>query len=133
MGRILRTAGLAVALAAAAAVTRVVRYEIAEHSMEPTLSAGDWVVGIRSPRRVRLGDVVVAEHPDRPGFEVVKRVTAVGRHDRDEGPPLAPGELWLEGDAGIGVDSADFGPVLATAVRARLGLRYRPLPPRFIR
>jgi signal peptidase I len=131
MGRILRTASLAAALAAAAAVTRLVRYEIAEHSMEPTLSPGDWVIGIRSPRRVRRGDVVVVDHPDRPGFEVVKRVVAVAGDG--DGPPLAPGELWVEGDAGIGVDSREFGPVLAADVRARLGLRYRPLPPSFVR
>lgn len=134
MGRILRTAGLATALVAGAAVARLVRYEIAEHSMEPTLSPGDWVVGIRSPRRVRVGDVVVAEHPHRPGFDVVKRVIAVGGgQDPDDGPALNLGEVWLEGDAGIGVDSREFGPVLMTSIRARLGLRYRPVPPRLIR
>ncbi len=61
----------------------------------------------------------------------MKRVVAIAG-DRDA-PPLAPGEVWIEGDAGIGVDSREFGPVLATAVRARLGLRYRPLPPSFVR
>ena len=44
--------------------------------MVPTLLPGDWALAV-SGRRARRGDVVVVEHPGRPGYEMVKRVTAV--------------------------------------------------------
>ena len=65
----------AVALRAVVRIARsnLRRYEIAERSMEPTLRAGDWVIAIPW-RRAKRGDVVVIPHPERPGFELVKRV-----------------------------------------------------------
>lgn len=106
-------------LLVAALTFRLVRYEIAEDSMLPALHPGDWVAGARRPRRIRPGDVVVFEL--RPGFEVVKRVGT--------SPPGVVG-LWLVGDnpdAGS-VDSRTIGPVPTHLVRARVLLRYRPLP-----
>ena len=102
---------------------RLVRYEIAEESMAPALNPGDWVVGVRRPRRARLGDVVVFEA--EPGFDVVKRIA-----------PAPPGVelLWLLGDnpeAGS-VDSRGFGPIPADRLAARLLVRYRPRPIRAI-
>ena len=87
------------ALAGAAAIGRLARYEIAEHSMQPTLEPGDWTAGVRRPRRLAIGDIVVFDHPHRPGFAMVKRVVAI---DRDL--------VTVEGDA-PGVDSRQFGPV----------------------
>lgn len=52
------------------------RYEIAERSMEPALLPGDWVVAVPW-RRPRRGDVVVVPHPNRPEFELVKRVVGL--------------------------------------------------------
>jgi hypothetical protein len=107
-------------LIAAAPALRVVRYEIAEESMAPALRPGDRVAGIRRPRSVEIGDIVVFEL--RPGFDVVKRVTE---------PPQPMDGLWLLGDnpdAGS-VDSRTLGPVPAAAVKALLVLRYRPRPP----
>jgi hypothetical protein len=103
----------------AALTFRLVTYEIAEDSMLPALSPGDWVAGARRPRRIRPGNVVVFEL--RPGFEVVKRVGT---------PPPGAAGLWLVGDnpdAGS-VDSRTIGPVPAHLVRAHVLLRYRPLP-----
>ena len=50
--------------------------------MLPSFRPGDGLVGVRS-RRIRRGDVRVFEHPDRPGFWLVKRVGHV-RGDRFE-------------------------------------------------
>ena len=65
---------------------RPFRVEVAGTSMRPTLEPGDWALAIRV-RSVRRGDIVVVEHPERPGFELVKRVVHVagdvapdGRH-----------------------------------------------------
>jgi hypothetical protein len=68
-----------------------------------------------------LGQVVVAEHPLRPGFELVKRVAAVSRSRR---------LLWLAGDnRSESTDSDEFGPVAAAAVVGIAILRVRPWPP----
>ena len=50
--------------------------------MLPTLWPGDGLVAVRSGR-IRRGEVRVFEHPDRPGFWLVKRVGHV-RGDRFE-------------------------------------------------
>jgi len=102
------------------------RFEIAESSMCPTLGNGDWVLGVARTRRLRIGDVVVCDHPDRPGFAIVKRIASIDPTD---------GSLWLLSDDPTteSVDSRSFGTVPATAVTARLALRYRPVPPVLIR
>ncbi len=48
------------------------RVEIEGGSMAPTLAPGDWALVAR-PSRYERGDVVVVEHPGRPGYEMVKR------------------------------------------------------------
>lgn len=88
--------------------------------MAPTLEPGDLVLGVR-PRRIRRGDVVVIEHPGRPGFEVVKRVLAGPGGTAPDGRELGPAQLWVEGDApGASTDSRAFGPVGTDAVRGRV-------------
>jgi nickel-type superoxide dismutase maturation protease len=105
-------------LLGAAARLRLTRYEIAEHSMEPALRPGDWVLGVKRPARVSVGDVVVVEHPTRPGFRLVKRVSGIG-----------PAGLDVRGDhANHSVDSGTFGPVATEGVLARLVLVYHPRP-----
>ena len=49
------------------------RFVVAEDSMLPAYRPGDGLIAVRS-RRVRRGDVRVFEHPERPGFWLVKRV-----------------------------------------------------------
>ncbi len=71
-------------------------------------------------------DIVVFDLPGRPGFEIVKRVAAVDPTDDS---------VWLLGDdpdAGS-IDSRTFGGIPAEAITATVLMRYRPLPPRFIR
>ncbi len=121
---------LAGVLAAAYVARRVVAYEIADRSMEPTLRHGDCVLGWRRPRRLRRGQIVVIEHPMRPAFEMVKRIAAAAGEDAD-GRTLGPGEIWVLGDnADAGsVDSRSLGILRTRWVRAMVFLRYRPWPP----
>ena len=92
--------------------------------MEPTLSAGDYVVAVH--QSVRLGDLVVVEHPDRPGFELVKRVTGMPG-DVVADVAVGPNEYWVAGDrADATTDSATFGPVAGERIRGVVRLRYWP-------
>jgi len=127
--RIMVFLGLALAAAAIIEVLRrLVAYEIADHSMSPTLQPGDWVLGVRR-QHARRGDVVVFAHPLRPGFEMVKRVAAGAGQDMGR-VALGPGEMWVLGDnADSGsVDSRVLGPIRSEWLRARLFLRYHPGP-----
>jgi len=125
-------AGLGLLAAAAGTAVRVGTYEISENSMAPALNHGDWVAAWTRPGRIRRGDVVIFEHPARPGFDLVKRVTAVtGDHPGGMPRPLGEDEVWVTGDnpdAGS-VDSTSFGPIRAAEISARVLLRYSPLPP----
>jgi hypothetical protein len=128
-----RLAALAVAGTTAGLARRLVTYEIADHSMEPGLRPGDWVLGLRC-RGARRGQVVVFDHPQRPGFEMVKRVAA-GPGDRVGSALLGPAEVWALGDnpAAGSVDSRVLGAIPCARLRARLLLRYRPGPPARVR
>jgi nickel-type superoxide dismutase maturation protease len=100
------------------------RVAVAERSMEPSLRPGDWLLvwrGLRParPPRIRPGQIVVARHPGRADFLLVKR--AVRRLDRG---------WWLESDnqAASPVDSHSFGAVPADLISGRVLLRYRRGP-----
>jgi hypothetical protein len=127
---------LALASAAGAAAwgaRRLAAYEIADHSMEPGLRPGDWVLGVRC-RQARRGEVVVFDHPQRPGFEMVKRVAA-GPGEQAAGGTMGPGQLWALGDnpAAGSIDSRVLGAIPFARLRARLLVRYRPGPPARVR
>ena len=102
------------------------RVAVAERSMEPALSPGDWLLVRRRmragrPLRIRAGQLVIARHPDRPDLRLVKRA---GR--------CLPGGWWLESDnphAGA-VDSRRFGPVPPGLIEGRVLYRYRTAPRR---
>lgn len=93
--------------------------------MEPGLPPGSWLLvvgaGVTSPK---VGQVVVAEHPDRPGFELIKRVSALSRER---------GLLWLAGDnPWASTDSDEFGPVPIRLLRGVALLRLKPTPWRWL-
>ena len=93
--------------------------------MLPTLFPGDWALAVAT-RRVRRGDVVVVEHPGRPGYEMVKRITA-GPGDRVADRTLDPDTWWVEGDLATGsTDSRQFGPVRREGLRGKVVLIYWP-------
>ena len=96
--------------------------------MAPTLVPGDFLVAW-APAELRPGSLVVVEHPDRPGYEMVKRVTGMPG-DRVGDRVLGPDEHWVLGDHEDGsTDSRRFGPVRRDAIRGVVRLRYWP-PPR---
>ncbi len=128
-----RQIGAAGVVAGALLIARLTRYEIAEESMGPALSPGDRVLGIRHPREIAAGDIVVLQMPDRPGFEIVKRVAAVGGDtlDTPDGArTVGADEVWVLGDdpAAGSIDSRHFGPVTRDSIQAKLIWRYQPLP-----
>ena len=91
------------------------RVKVAEHSMEPALRPGDWLL-VRRTRRIRPGQVVLARHPGRPEMLIVKR--AARRVD---------GGWWLESDnpAAGAVDSHRFGAVPGPLIEGKVLARYR--------
>ncbi|HUY57237.1 MAG TPA: nickel-type superoxide dismutase maturation protease [Candidatus Micrarchaeaceae archaeon] len=99
---------------------------VAGQSMEPALPEGAWVLVRRLARSgPRLGQVVIVEHPQRPGLELIKRVSAVSRERR---------MVWIAGDnRGSSTDSEDFGPVPLELIRGSVWLRLKPLPWRWLR
>jgi nickel-type superoxide dismutase maturation protease len=94
----------------------LLRVAVAERSMLPALQPGDWLLARRT-RRVRPGQIVLAWHPERPGFLLVKR--AAWRED---------GGWWLASDnpAAGAVDSAHFGVVPEEKIVAVVLARYWP-------
>jgi hypothetical protein len=70
--------------------------------MEPTLVDGQGLVGVPT-RSARVGQLRLLEHPDRPGFWLVKRVTAVH--------PDGTMSVLSDNRAATIADSRSFGPV----------------------
>ena len=89
--------GIGVAVAYSFLRWKPFRVEIEGLSMSPTLEPGDWALAV-APGRLGRGDVVVIEHPARPGLEVVKRVIAVPGDLISDGRLLRADEFWVEGD-----------------------------------
>jgi nickel-type superoxide dismutase maturation protease len=104
---------------------RPFRMEVEGPSMRPALEPGDWAIAI-APARVRRGDVVVVEHPERPGLEIVKRVVNVPGDVAPDGFALVD-QVWIEGDEPqSSTDSRRFGPVAIDRVRGRVRLVWWP-------
>lgn len=87
--------------------------------MEPTLSAGDWIlVDPRAFHPLRRGDLVVVPDPREPDLLMVKRVDHATAEDH----------LLVVGDAPeASTDSRTFGPVAARDVIGTPWFRYWPL------
>lgn len=93
--------------------------------MVPTLMPGDWALAV-ARRRFRRGDIVVVEHPGRPGYEMVKRIKGMPS-ERVGDRTLTDDELWVEGDReDASTDSRHFGPVRREQVKAKVVLVYWP-------
>lgn len=91
--------------------------QVRGRSMLPTLRPGDRLVVVRSGRRARVGDVVLALDPRDAGRELVKRVSAVG-----------PDGVALRGDnPAFSTDGRTFGALPVGAVRWRVMARCWPL------
>ena len=70
------------------------RYVIAERSMSPTLSPGDWTLAKRTGKRPRRGSIVVFPIPGPKDIEVVKRVVGLP----GETVAIAKGQVHIDGD-----------------------------------
>ncbi|HWC70867.1 MAG TPA: S26 family signal peptidase [Actinomycetota bacterium] len=126
-----RVAGIGATAVAAAGVAwaclrwKPSRVEIEGGSMAPTLAPGDWAL-VASPSRYAPRDVVVVEHPGRPGYEMVKRIVGVPG-DRIGQRVLGADEYWVEGDhEPASTDSRQFGAVRAEQLKAKVLLVYWP-------
>ncbi len=105
---------------------RPFRVQIEGASMAPTLVPGDWAIAA-AIGRVRKADVVVVEHPGRPGYEMVKRVAALPGEMVSGDRILGPDEFWVEGDhTSSSTDSRQFGPVTRDEIKAKLLAVYWP-------
>lgn len=121
----LSAAATVAAIAVALVRWRPSRIEIQGASMVPTLLPGDWALAV-SGRRSHKGDVMVVEHPGRPGYEMVKRLTALPGETVGE-RTLDDDEYWVEGDREeASSDSRHFGPVRRDQLKARVVLVYWP-------
>ena len=100
--------------------------EVRGGSMVPTLLPGDWALAVAA-RRPSRGHVVVVEHPDRAGLEMVKRVIGVPGDLTPDGNILGPDEFWVEGDnPSRSTDSRQHGPVSRDHLKACVRLIYWP-------
>jgi signal peptidase I len=75
--------------------------------MEPTLTDGQGLVAVAS-RRARSGQLRCVEHPERPGFWLVKRVEAV-HGDTTTGDTQMT--VLSDNRSATMADSRSFGPV----------------------
>jgi hypothetical protein len=84
--------------------------------MAPALLPGDYLITRSGGRLPHGADIVVFEHPLRPGFHLVKRVASV------EGEAA-----WVLGDdlTLSSADSREIGPVSTTSLN-RVVFRYWP-------
>jgi nickel-type superoxide dismutase maturation protease len=93
--------------------------------MSPVLLPGDYVIAVR-PVRLRCGDVVVVEHPDRKAYEMVKRLEGMPG-DVAGGRAMGPDEYWVTGDdPSASTDSRTYGPIRREAIRGVVRVRYWP-------
>jgi signal peptidase I len=94
-------------------------------SMEPTYSAGDWLMGrwakykLTGLNRIKSGDVVVIERDEQPGIVYVKRISEV-RKSGDGAPAV-----YLLSDNTAGTDSRSWGWLPITNVRAKIVFRMK--------
>ena len=84
-------------------------------SMTPTLNDGD-VVLVKRTRRIKVGDVVLAQHPFKQSVKVLKRVTEVNQD----------GRYVLTGDnPEESTDSRAFGSIKAADILGKVIGRLR--------
>jgi nickel-type superoxide dismutase maturation protease len=105
------------ALAAATVVWRFGfrRITVSGPSMIPTLDEGDRVL-VRRVRRVRVGDIVVADDPLMSDRVLIKRVA-----------DISTAGVFVVGDnAGASRDSREFGPLPTGAIWGVAWYRYLP-------
>jgi signal peptidase I len=138
------------------ALAGVQLFQVAEESMGPALNPGDGLVTVRL-RLPRRGRIVVLDHPDRPGFALVKRIVGLpgetvaiidgalrvdnaalsepwarGHPGRDGTWDVPPHQVFVLSDARelTRADSRGFGPIAVSGLRRVVHVARRgPSPP----
>ncbi len=121
--------------------------------MSPALEPGDFVIATPARSGLVRGDVVIFAHPDRPSFELVKRVVGMPAEDvavangqvqingavlpepwavgptRPNGSWRLGAQVFVLGDqrTASASDSREIGPVPFGAVTWKVVARYWPL------
>ena len=151
-GILAATAGL-LAIAGTGMRGTLRRFVVAEQSMSPALCDGDWVIAQRSTAVRDRGEIIVFDHPVRPGFFLVKRVVGLPLetitiadgavsisgevlNEPWSREPTRPDGEWVLGEHDIFVlsdarsttiaDSRAFGPIHELAGQWRVRYRYWP-------
>jgi signal peptidase I len=107
------------------AFRRPFRVAVEGWSMAPTLQPGDFLIAVR-PGFIPRGGLGVVEHPDRAGYEMVKRFAGVPG-DSIDGITLGADRFWMIGDdPDASADSRAFGAVSREAIRGVVVFRYWP-------
>jgi nickel-type superoxide dismutase maturation protease len=107
------------------AFRRPFRVVVQGASMAPTVRPGDFLIAVRRAS-IRRGALGVVEHPDRSGYEMVKRFAGVPG-DSIDGLTLGADQFWMVGDdPGASTDSRAFGAVPRAAIRGVVLFRYWP-------
>ncbi len=94
-------------------------------SMEPTYSAGDWLMGRWAKykttgwNRIKSGEVIVIERDEQPGIFYVKRISEI-RTSSESGPAI-----YVLSDNEAGTDSRQWGWLPITSVRAKIVFRMK--------
>jgi signal peptidase I len=94
-------------------------------SMEPTYSAGDWLMGrwadykLTGWNKVSVGDVVVIERDEQPGIFYVKRISQIKGIESN-----APA-IYLLSNNVAGTDSRQWGWLNISCVRAKIQFRMK--------
>ncbi|WP_346841337.1 signal peptidase I [Metapseudomonas otitidis] len=86
-------------------------YYIPSNSMSPTLYPGDIVIADKwqDPARLKEGDIVIFDHPEMHGINVIKRVAE-----------LASGSVYVLGDnKNNSLDSRTLGSIPLSAIQAK--------------
>lgn len=93
------------------------RLEVLENSMLPTLKPGDIILideNAYKTEKPKLGDVIVAHHPYRQNFLLVKRIANLESDDT----------YFLVGDnSSVSNDSRSFGSINLTAILGKVTSR----------
>jgi signal peptidase I len=94
-------------------------------SMEPTYSAGDWLMGrwakykVSGLNRIKVGDVVVIERDEQPGIFYVKRISEISSPKGEEP------KVYLLSDNPAGTDSRTWGWLPVRSIRAKIQFRMK--------
>lgn len=89
------------------------RYRVEGDSMLPLLEKGDQVL-VDENAKVKVGDIVIAEHPFKENVEMVKRIKEIDKE----------GRYFLIGDnADESTDSRTFGSVSIQYIKGKVVAR----------